>query len=445
MKKVMIITPTEQYLGHLIGPLGYGIASSFLNNYLNVYYSDVCGLGSIWNGKFMSLYPILVKLASVVTFLLAGRVIDKTRTRWGKARPWILACVPLLPISVFLLFCVPQSSELMTACAVLGSNFLFYAVAATLYSTANTLMVPLATEDLEQRSQLSVTTNTQMLISGSLIAMVVPMVLIPSIGVNKNSWMLVGVALSVLAAPLLLLQFLTTKERVTGEHNRQTISLKDQLQACGKSRRWTTLMLYFLLLNLVNSLSNAAVFYYCNWVLGKYLDGITQTLFYAIGNAPLGIGVFLCNPICRKLGRRNAMCGGLMLASLGLLLCVLFPKSLPIVLTGQFIKACGTIPSGYLASVLLGDALDDVERVSKIRCDGFSSSIYNAMITVSGGLAFSFLNSGMSLLGYVSPSAAGIIVQPEPVRMFFTFCQMGIGLILYPITALLLWKQQEKN
>ncbi len=445
MKKAILITPTERYLGHLIGPLGYGIISGFLNNYLNVYYSDVCGLGSIWGGRFMSLYPILVKLASVVTFLLAGRVIDKTQTRWGKARPWILACVPLLPISAFLLFCVPQSSELLTVCAVMGSNFLFYTVAATLYSTANTLMVPLATEDLEQRSQLSVTTNTQMLISGSLIAMVVPMVLIPTIGVNKNSWMLVGVALSVLAAPLLLLQFLTTKERVTGEHNRQTISLKDQLQACGKSRRWTTLMLYFLLLNLVNSLSNAAVFYYCNWVLGEYLDGITQTLFYAIGNAPLGIGVFLCNPICRKLGRRNAMCGGLLLASLGLLLCVLFPKSLPIVLVGQFIKACGTIPSGYLASVLLGDALDDVERVSKIRCDGFSSSIYNAMITVSGGLAFSFLNSGMSLLGYISPSAAGIIVQPEPVQMFFTFCQMGIGLILYPIMALLLWKQQQKS
>ncbi len=438
------ITPTERYVGHLIGPLGYAFLNFFLGSYLNVYYTDVCGLGNLWNGRFMSAYPIVVKAASVMTYLLCGWLIDRSRSRWGKARPWILVSVLLIPVSSFLLFVVPTGSEMLTAAAVLGSNFLFYAVASTLYATANTLMVPLASPDPEQRSQLSVTTNTQSIIAGSFIAMVVPMLLIPAMGVNQNSWMLVGAALSILAAPLIFLQFAATKERVRNIEPKEKVSLKLQLRACGKSRSWLLLMAYFLLLNMVTQLSNAAIFYYCNWVLGEYQDGITQTLFYAIGNAPLGIGVFLCNPICRKIGRRNAMCGGLLLSAVGLLICVLFPKSLPLVLVGQFIKASGTIPSTYLVSVLLGDALDDVEKVSGQRCDGFSSSIYNAMITVCSGLAFSVLNGGMAALGYLAPSQTQITAQPEGVQAFFVFCQMGIGLLLYPVMAWLLWKQQKR-
>ncbi len=437
------ITPTERYIGHLLGPLGYAFLNFFLGSYLNVYYTDVCGLGSLWNGQFMSFYPIVVKCASVVTFLFCGWLVDRINSRWGKARPWILASVLLIPVSSFLLFVVPSGSETLTAVAVLGSNFLFYAVAATLYATANTLMVPLATPDPEQRSQLSVTANTQSIIAGSFIAMVVPMVLIPAIGVNQNSWMLVGASLSLLAAPLIFLQFAATKERVRNIEPKEKVSLRIQLRACGKSKSWLLLMVYFLLLNLVTQISNASIFYYCNWVLGEYQDGITQTLFYAIGNAPLGIGVFLCNPICRKLGRRNAMCGGLMLSVVGLLICVLFPRSLPLVLAGQFIKACGTIPSSYLVSVLLGDALDGVEQASGQRCDGFTSSIYNAMITVSSGIAFSVLNGGMAALGYLTPNQTVIPTQPEAIGLFFVFCQMGVGLIGYPVMAWLLWKQQQ--
>ncbi len=443
-KNPNLITPTERFLGHLIGPLGYTFVSYFLSSYLNVYYTDVCGLGSLWNGRFMSIYPIVVKLASVFTFLLAGWLIDRTRTRFGKARPWILVSAALIPVSAFALFWVPEGPELITAAAVMGSNFLFYAVAATLYATANTLMVPLATTSPEQRSRLSVVANSQVMVSGTFIAMIVPMVLLPWMGVRRESWLLVAASLGILAVPLLLMQFAATRERVTDAPKETACTPAQQLRACVRSRRWVLLMVYFLALHAATSLINASTFYYCNWVLGSYQDGITQTLFYAIGNFPLGIGIFLCNPICRRLGRGRAMCGGLLLSALGLLLCFLFPRSLPLVLAGQFIKACGTIPSTYLVSVLLGDALDDVRTRSGQRCDGFTSSIFNAIQTVSHGLAYSILNGGMAALGYIAPSGGSIPVQPDGVQLFFAFCQLGIGVLVYPLLSWLLWKQQAK-
>ena len=198
-------------------------------------------------------------------------------------------------------------------------------------------------------------------------------------------------------------------------------------------------MAYFLLLGLVNALSSSAVFYYCSWVLGSYNDGITQVLFYAIGNLPMGIGVFLCNPLCKRLGRTRAMVGGLLLSCGGLGVCLAFPTSLPAVLAGQFIKACGTIPSTYLASVLLSEALDDVHAKSGVRCDGFTSSLYNSMLTITSGVAVSLLNGGMALFGYLAPAAGAIPTQPQAVRGFFTFCQLGVPLLAYPVLAALLY------
>ena len=87
----------ERFLGYLVGPLGFGFLSIMVNSYLNVYYTDVCGLGRLWGGSFMSVYPILVKGLDVLTYLAAGWLVDRTVTTQGKARPYLLLSGALLP------------------------------------------------------------------------------------------------------------------------------------------------------------------------------------------------------------------------------------------------------------------------------------------------------------------------------------------------------------
>lgn len=441
----------ERYLGHLIGPLGFGFLSIMVNSYLNVYYTDVCGLGRLWGGAFMSVYPILVKSLDIVTYILAGWLVDRTVTKQGKARPYLLMSALLLPVSALFLFLVPEGNSVLTAGAVLTSNIFFFAVVATLYGTANTLMVPLTSTDVKERSQLAVVVNAQGLITGMTVTVIFPTVILPCIGIDQGKWITVMVITAGVAVPLLVLQYLFTRERVTereqAEQKREEVrpGLREQLRCCRKSSMWVTLMAYFALLGLANALSSAAVFYYCNWVLGTYNDGITQVMFYAIGNLPMGIGVFLCNPICKKLGRTRAMVGGLILSCIGLGVCLLFPRNLPVVLAGQFIKACGTIPSGYLASVLLGEALDDVEKKSGARCDGFTSSLYNSLLTITNGIAISVLNAGMAVFQYAAPSAGKVAVQPQGVQVFFVFCEMAVPLLAYPVLAYLLRGLGKEN
>ena len=84
--------------------------NAVLASYLNVYYTDVLKLTGVWGGAFLMVFPILSKVIDAVTNIAMGQLIDRTKTKEGKARPWMLLSAVLLPITGILLFAVPNAS-----------------------------------------------------------------------------------------------------------------------------------------------------------------------------------------------------------------------------------------------------------------------------------------------------------------------------------------------
>lgn len=100
-------TGLEKGLGYFAGPAIVFMAYySIAGSYLTQFYTDVLGLA----GAFNTFMPLLSKIVDAVTNICMGRIIDKTRSRQGKARPWILISGPLLLVSGILLYAVPQAS-----------------------------------------------------------------------------------------------------------------------------------------------------------------------------------------------------------------------------------------------------------------------------------------------------------------------------------------------
>lgn len=443
------ITPSERLLGYFLGPVSVILMNSVLSSYLNVYYTDVIRLGNVWGGWFLSFFPIVVKILDAATFILMGVIVDRFHSRQGKARPWILLSAPLLVISMIFLFAVPTGNETLLVIWIFFSYNLFYSVAYTAYNTSHTLLVPLSTKDMGQRSSLSILTNMQPMLSGMVVAVLFPTFIVPAMGVHRGSWVTVMTGIALVAFPCILLEYYFTRERVTeaGVQKKEAEkkrTLMEQLRLCLKSKVWVALMVYLILSHTVNLIANYSTFYYCNWVLGSYNDGRTQALYYVVGNAPLGLGMILCRPICRKLGRRNAMAGGFLLAAVGTAVCFLNPKNLTLVLIGQAVKSVGLIPSTFMVTAMLADALDDVEDQTGIRCDGFSSSVYNTVFTVTTGVAMCVLNLGLTQLGYQAPGLDGAIpVQTQLVQNFFTFGAVGVQAFVFPIIALVLLRSPD--
>ena len=123
------VSGKERWLGYLLGPAGALLLNAVLATYLNVYYTDVLKLGGLWGGAFLVIFPIVSKIIDAVTNVVMGQIIDRTGTREGKARPWLLLSAPLVTVTGVLLFTVPQASETVQVIWVMMSYNLFYSFA----------------------------------------------------------------------------------------------------------------------------------------------------------------------------------------------------------------------------------------------------------------------------------------------------------------------------
>ncbi len=447
------VTGAEKWLGYLLGPCGALLLNAVLATYLNVYYTDVLKLTTVWGGAFLVVFPLLSKIIDAVTNVIMGYVIDRTKTKQGKARPWLLFSAPLLFITGLLLFIVPSGNETLQVIWVMVSYNLFYSFAYTIYNMSHNLMCPLSTRNTIQRGGLSVFNQiATIMMSGILVALIFPMLIMPVLGVNKSLWIIVMAILSGLALPFTLLEYYFTKERVTEEsmgQEEKKIPFLTQLKIVLTDKYMLIMFAYFLIYTFASSLKNLGLVYYCNYVLGTYNDGITQMMVSVIGGIPMGIGIFAVWPLAKKFGKKNVTLFGFILYAIGSAICWLASKNLYVVLVGQFIKNIGGLPCAYVFMALFADGLDHVEWKSGIRCDGTAMSIYNIIAVAIIGVATAVFNAMISGAGYVAPvtiDGKTIATQSELVQQVITFSFVGLESITGVILAgLLVFLTVEKN
>ncbi len=441
------VTAKEKWLGYLLGPCGALLLNAVLATYLNVFYTDVLNLSPLWGGMFLVVFPLVSKIIDAATNVLMGYIIDRTKTRQGKARPWILLSSFLVAITGILLFTVPSTNTTLQAIWVVISYNLFYSFAYTIFNMSHNLMCPLSTRNTIQRGGLSVFNQiATVMMSGILVALVFPMLVMPFLGADQSKWILVMSILSIISLPLTLLEYYFTKERVTeeeqGKKEEKKLPFLLQLKIVLSDKYMLIIFIYFLIYTLASSLKNLGLVYYCNYVLGSYNDGSTQTLVSVIGGIPMGIGIFAVWPLAKKFGKRNVTAAGFILYALGSGICWLAPSNMVIVLMGQFIKNIGGLPCSYIFMALFADGLDHLEWKSGIRCDGVAMSIYNIIAVAILGVATSIFNAMLSSSGYIAPTIVdGVTVaaeQSELCKNVITFSFVGLETFTGVILAILL-------
>ncbi len=448
------VTGKERWLGYLLGPCGALLFSAVLATYLNVFYTDVLKLTSVWGGVFLMAFPIVSKIIDAITNVIMGQIIERTRTAQGKARPWLLLSAPLMAVSGILLFAVPQANQTVQVIWVMLSYNLFYSFAYTIYNMSHYLMVPLSTRDVKQRGSLSVFNNVAaVMVSGIIVALIFPMLVMPALGANRQAWLGLMSVLSILILPLTLVEYYHTKERISQEAPQEApVSMKVQLAAVFRDPSWLIFMGFYLFYNFGAQLKNLSLVYYCNYVLGSYNDGVTQMLVSVIGGVPMGIGIFAVWPLAKKFGKRNVTMAGFVLYAIGGSICMAAPKNMVVVLIGQFIKNIGGLPCSYVMSALFADVLDHIEWRYDFRCDGLSASVQTIITTCTTGVISGLFNFLLARTGYIEPvfdAATGITTgfqQSAATQNMITFCFVGVEIITAVILFLLLWKfTAEKN
>lgn len=440
-------TNSEKWLGYFLGPVGAATLNFTVISYLNVFYTDVLDLTNAfpWVAAFLALFPIISKIIDAITNLVMGQIIEKTHTRQGKARPWLLVSAPLMTVAMILLFMIPKQHSIWQIVLVALTYNIFFSFAYTIYNMSHTLMVPLSTSNVKQRDGLSLFSNIGgNMLPGTVVALIFPAIIMPMLGADYDKWVLVMSILAVLALPFTLLEYYFTKERVTeAAHSAgevKNVSFREQLQACFSSKYWIMMVVYMLMFQIMQNIMTISLPYFCNWVLGTYNDGKTQALLSVVGKAPLGFGVFILWPLVKKFGKRKVMIVGFLLAAAAEGICLSNPTSMPIMLAGSLIYALGFLPS-YVYTALMADTLDYIEYDKGLRADGLTASVFTIVMTISVGIGQGIFNMGLTQSGYVAPvqGADGVWnVQNASTQGFISFAYIAIPLICLAVMAIIM-------
>ena len=472
----------EGALGYLLGPTLALLANSILANYFNKYMSDVLHVNS-WASGFFTALPVVSVIFVVLGNVLVGRLMDHNKSRAGKARPLLLLSVPISLLALLFLFVFAPFDVVGTdwhttslVCIAIGYN-LWFAFAYPMYYTPHAALVSLSTRNSKDRGLLATISNATMLAAIGLSSMILPFFLnllfvydmsgtgtpvldeagkilyyvdeagaaIYDAQASYNAWKVFVFALILITLIGVIIEYFFTRERVTEEsmgqaESQAALPVSRQAAICLKDKYWIIMMVFFFLYQFGGMIKNVSQNYYCTSMFtdanGNYTvayGGQLQGILSIVGAIPTAIGMVIALPLANILGSKaKAILSGAVVAVIGGAIGFIAPNNFAVVVTSFIIKALGSTPAMYLSLALLADIFDHQEAVNGVRTDGFSMTVYGAIIAGMTGLTTGVLNMVLSATNYdVATLQTNEALRAAMPWVFIggeTLCYLGIFL-----------------
>ena len=426
-KKVPMINKVAYALGTGGGNVFSQIAAAFLLQY----YTDTALIGA---GAIATMF-LVCRVFDGISDLVMGGIIDKTRTRLGKARPWLIASAPLSFLGIVLLMNVPMGLSDSGKLLYAYITYIFMAVIVyTIYGIANTAMLPLMTKNPDEHTMLAtfsaIGNNAIGLVAGSAIT---PLVL-------NLGWKTSSIILGLVACVLILFSGLMNKEVDAEDNNakKEVVPMSKQLPAVLKNKYFFLLLLIGATTLLMNANAIAAQIYYCNLVLGNM--GFMSTLMIA-GQLPGLLILFLMPYVAKKYSKQTFLLVGAICLIAGFAVSGLAGTNTTLLIIGTVIRSLGAGPLLSAIYAFVPDVVEYGHWKSGIRSEGLISSAQSVGSKVGIGLGSGLTGWILEAVKY-NPTAE---VQTEAVvnAIKFDFTWLG-AIISIVILVLVLMLNVEK-
>ncbi|MEO6549325.1 MAG: MFS transporter [Ferruginibacter sp.] len=468
------LSVTEK-IGYSLGDLAANLIFQTLMTFLAYFYTDVYKIPA---GK-ASVIILVGGLFGAFFNIIMGIIADRTNTRWGKFRPWILwTAIPFGVISL-LAFSTPNFSE----SGKLAYAFVTYLLLLIMYSANNlpySALSGVITGDMKERNSLSSYRFFAVMIAQFIIqSLLLPLALALGHGNQAAGFEKVMFFFAITGVICFIVTFLTTRERIKPPKEQKTPVLQD-LADLVKNKPWIIMLVLTILVFITLALKGGMYIFYFKYYLNpgaeasflenigfnKFIAGLNQSftgmglgefqwpkdvaasansLFNASGIIFNIIGIFLSKPLADKFGKRNVFGAFLFLSALCLLMFNFYPPEaigavfITQIMHGFFYGV--TIP---LLWAMIADVADYSEWKNSRRATAiiFSAMIVGLKVGLSVGGAI-----GAALLskyGYVAEAAHQTADTISGIKMSVSiypgiiFILGAIMLLGYKIT-----KQQE--
>lgn len=330
---------------------GVGIAYYLGLTLATYFFTDVMHISAATLGLII----IVSRCCDAFSDLLVGMLVDRTRTRLGKARPWVLIGVFPYMISMVLMYCVPSGSATAQIAYVAIIYNLSVTVCYTAWCIPTFTYASMTTRDQKQRGQI---TSLRQVASpiGSAIGVAVALPLINYLGGRQIDWIKVMTMFAIIGIAVNTLLCIFVKERVIppaivkGEKRNRL----DLPSALSNPSFWqiviftTIYSVYLVGFSTMNT-------YYCKYWLGNTL--LTGTI-NTVQSVALALTAFLCFTLAGRVKKITLVKLGMILVVPGQLIIAIAPTSMPVLLAGTVFRSIGW---GFLGGTMFGLSADTIE------------------------------------------------------------------------------------
>lgn len=412
-----------------IGDYGTNLTYTLMVTFLAYFYTDVVGISALLIGSLMFFARVLDGLICI----FVGIRIDKTSSRLGKARPWVLWTAVPFGLAAFLMATVPTISYPLKVAYVCVTYLL-----ANIFFTANNIaygsLLALITRDTYQRGILSVF-RKGLSTCGSLTVGVLTLPLVAFFGNSHTSWVIVFGILGFFTALCLLLTALGTKERVTpvSKDNSQRITARLVMHSMLANRYWMMIFFYLLItFTSLTALSSVGVYY------SKYiLSDVSLIAYISMAQYIPGLLTLLIIPfLLKKLGKRRLAMTGLLVCCIAYLIPLLGKQDAVLVIISTIVRSIGFCGIGATMFALLADTIDYGEWRSGLRIEGILFSAGTLGQTLGMGLGTASVGWILGAAGFIS---GGKGPQSETVVHTIEFLFIWFPLLLAVMNLIILW------
>jgi len=451
-------------IGYSLGDLAANLVFQTLITYLAYFYTDIYGL------KNTDASIIMLSVGLIAAFIfnpIIGLLADRTRSKWGKFRPWILFTAIPLGVIALLAFSTPHFSykgKLIYAAVTYTFLLLMYASSNLPYAALSGVL----TGDMGERNSLS----SYRFVAVMFAQFFVQVFMLPIIEYAGNGDKAVGIEavmtwLAAIGTVMLLITFFTTRERIIPRLEQKS-SIKDDLSDLSKNKPWLIMLVLTILVFITLAMKGGAYVYYFNNYVDKQAltdlispiisdlsaAGITFFgsdpvaagfgLFNAGGIIFMIVGISFSKGLADKYGKRDVYKYGLLTAAVFVLIFIFFkPEDVVLMFVSQILHGFSygiTIP-------ILWAMIADVADYSEWRTNRRATAIiFSAMmvglktgLSIGGALVAWILG----LYGYIpkqSAVAGQAIIQPDTVaagaKMLVSIYPsipfiLGVGLLFF--------------
>lgn len=424
--------PLSERLAYGSGDMACNIVFGMVSSLLTLFYTDYAGIAPTVVGTIF----LVSRLFDGVSDVVMGFIVEKTHSKYGQSRPWIIWMSVPFAVSAVLLFTVPRTTAFLQGLYM----FVTYNLCTTVCYTAINLpygsLSTMMTRSQHERGMLSIF-RMAMSPFGKILSVSFSLPVVKLLGNDQMAWAKTMGIWAAIAFILLVFCFSKCEEKVEikGREKEKKYPLDISIKALVTNQYFWAGLILWMIQSCMMGLTGTILPYYTKYIFGN--DELYSVLFLA--ETLTMIATTLISPwLLKRLGKRNMSLAGVIIALCGHLVYLINPYSYEMVMMSCIIRGFGLAPFASVVFAMIGDAVEFGQWKTHMRQESLIFAGGSVGTKVGSGIITATITGLMALSGYVT-STSGAAVQSESVlRMIVRMYEFG-PMIAYIILIVVLF------